>query len=89
MPEDKFQHATDSVTAPAQSCAAITPSDLGPLPQVTKAIYVGTGGDIVLRAASDDADILFANVPAGTVLPVRVRAVRMAGTTAGQLVALL
>lgn len=83
-----FESLADNPVAPALSCFAIAPFDDVDLAMVTKAIYVGTGGDIVLRAAGDDSDVTFRNVPSGFVLSVRVRAVRSTGTSAADIVGL-
>lgn len=88
MPQDSFAHATDSLIAPARLAFAITPSDALDLDEVTKAIYVGTGGDIVLRAIDSDSDVILRNVVAGSVLAIRTAAVRATGTTAADLVGL-
>ena len=66
--------------------AAVTPSD-----SVTfedSAIYVGTGGTVVVLPAGspDSAAVTFVNVPDASVLPVMCRAVRATGTTALNLV---
>jgi len=89
MPERTFENYVDSPTAPSLDCIPITPSDTLDLPQVTKALYVGEGGNVVLRPAQGNADVLFKNVPTGSTLDVRVRAVRVTGTTASALVGLL
>ena len=83
-----FENFSDNPSAPALSCFAIAPSDAIDLPNVTKAVYVGTGGDITLRSADDATDVVFRNVPSGFILSVRVRAVRGSGTTASDLVGL-
>lgn len=88
MPQDKFQNSSDSLTAPAQICFAITPDDAADLAQVTKAIYIGEGGDVTLRSLDGPGDVTFANVPSGAILDVRVMAVRNTGTTAGYIVGL-
>lgn len=88
MITDTFESASDSVTSPAQSCFAIQPSDSAFLQEVTKAIYVGKGGNVVFRTKRDSTDVTFMNVPAGIVLPVRAVAVRSTGTTAGDFVGL-
>ncbi|HMP57159.1 MAG TPA: hypothetical protein PKD92_11375, partial [Novosphingobium sp.] len=85
MPVDSFASFVDSPMAPAASCFAVTPSDTQDLPQVTKAIYVGTGGDVVLLPVRATAPVTFRNVPAGAVLDVRVRAIRTSGTTAADI----
>lgn len=83
-----FEQYADTPTAPALNCFAITPDDTADLALVTKAIYVGEAGDVVLRSAQGDADVTFRNVPEGYILDVRVLAVRATGTTAGSLVGL-
>ena len=88
MPIDPFQTLADSPLAPASRCFVITPNDSADLPATVKAIYVGQGGDIVLRAIADGADVTFKAVPQGTTLDVRAGAVRATGTTAALLVGL-
>ena len=80
MSFDPFSSSTDSLIAPAQNAFAIIPHPSDDLPSFTKAIYVGSGGDVVLRAVGSDADVTFANVPSGTILPVRARALRDSST---------
>lgn len=88
MPVNTFSNFTDSPMAPASRCFAIAPSDIAELPEVTKAIYVGTAGDVVLRALDAASDVSFKNVPAGAILDVRVRAIKATGTTASDIVGL-
>lgn len=89
MPSDSFSGYADSLTAPASNCFVISPSDVADLPIVTKALYVGTGGDVVLRAVNGAADVTFRNVPDGGVIDVRTLAVRLTGTTAADIVGLV
>lgn len=88
MPQDKFEHVADGLTAPAEESFAITPDDNAELPQVTKALYIGDGGDITLRTSRSATDTVFRNLPTGSILDVRVSAVRASGTTASNLVGL-
>ena len=88
MQKDNFQRSSDSLISPAQSCFNITPDDVQELEQVTKAIYVGTGGDIALRAVDNTSDVTFRNVAEGAILDIRVSAVRANGTTAADIVGL-
>jgi hypothetical protein len=85
---DPFSAASDSLIAPAREAFAIAPSDNAEFPRATKALYVGTGGDVVLRAVGSDTDVVLRNVVAGSVLAIRLRAVRASGTTAANLVGL-
>lgn len=86
---DPFENATNSLTAPCADCFEITPDDAQDLPRATKAIYVGTGGDIVLRAIDSETDIVFRNAISGSILDIRARAVRATGTLASDLVGLV
>lgn len=88
MLKDDFQAFADSPLAPATQCFAIVPDDAADLPLATKAIFIGQGGDVTLRALNSDTDVLFRNLPDGMILDVRVRAIRAAGTTAADIVGL-
>ena len=84
---DLFENHAPALTAPAAGGAAIAPSDAADLPVVSRAIWVGAGGDLSVELA-DGGAVVLAGVAGGTLLPLRARAVRAAGTTAGALVAL-
>jgi hypothetical protein len=74
--------------SPADQFVAITPSDTTDIPTgPTRAIYVGTGGDISCFDR-DGVACVFKNVPTGTVLPVVTRRVTAANTGASNLVAM-
>jgi hypothetical protein len=80
------QHYADSAIAPARAPFAITPSDTERLPAPTKAIYVGTGGAVVVRGVDAAADVTYRNVPGGSYLIICASHVRASGTTAADLV---
>ena len=88
MPVDPFVSFADHPTAPAQTCFQVTPDDVADLPAVTKAIYVGTAGDLTLRMTNNATDVTFRNIPAGFILDVRAIAVRATGTSASDIVGL-
>ncbi len=85
---DKFAMMADSVGSPARRAFAITPHATAEIDPLPKAIYVGTGGDIVLRGVDGTADVTFKSVPSGAILDVRAQYIRAAGTTASNLVGL-
>ena len=85
---DAFSRQADSPEAPSAHPLAIVPSDSLPLVATPKALFVGTGGTIVLRTASGAADVTFKNLASGQILPVRAQFVRATGTTAADIVAL-
>lgn len=84
---DEFATAETGLTSPAQDAGPITPSDAAPLARATRAIYLGTAGDLRVQMVSG-AVAVFAAVPAGTLLPLRVQQVYATGTTAGGIVGL-
>lgn len=88
MPVDSFEGFANSPIAPAEVCFAITPSDTADLAQATKALYVGTGGAVSIIPVRGTSPITFANVADGSILDVRVKAVRATGTTASNIVGL-
>ena len=82
-------------TKPGENAIAITPSDstgifdsIGGGP--TRAIYVGSGGDISVEMASDKGEktVVFVAVLTGTVLPIAITRVNLTLTTATSLVAI-
>jgi hypothetical protein len=77
----------DGMMAPAARAAAVAPHDSNPLAEPARALFVGTGGDIVACGVSG-GDAVFKNVPDGTVLPFRAQFVRATGTTATDILAL-
>lgn len=84
-----------SATSPALKFAAVTPSDtdnlaLGSNSMYARALYIGGAGNVEVVSAADDGSTptVFVGVPAGTILPIQVRAVLAANTTATSIVAL-
>lgn len=88
MPIDTFKNSSNSLNSPASACFAITPDDAVELALAPKALYIGTGGDLVVRPLEGDEDVVFANTISGSILDIRVRAVRASGTTAQGIVGL-
>lgn len=85
---DPFQGTTDSLNAPARNAFAIVPGDAAPLAVLPKAIFVGTGGTLILRGVDAANDVTLKNVAAGQILDIRASYVRATGTTAADLVGL-
>ena len=84
---DLYAHSSPSLTSPAIDGTMISPDDAVDLPHVTRAIYVGTGGQIAAELASGVA-VNLVGVAGGTLLPLRVRKILASGTTAANIVGL-
>ncbi|MBI1219819.1 MAG: hypothetical protein GC186_14855 [Rhodobacteraceae bacterium] len=84
---DSFKEFPTTPVSPIRDAAAVTPSDSVALPSVTRAIYIGQPGDVAVSMAGGQ-DVTFQSVPAGTMLPIRVGAVKATGTSAAGILAL-
>lgn len=84
---DDFEDFTTGLTAPARAAEAIVPNDTGEIAHFTRAVYVGTTGDLAAVTLNGDA-VTFRNLPAGSFLPVRLRKILATGTTAADIIAL-
>lgn len=86
LTDPNFNFSKTSIVGPGNSFAAITPhasTDIA----LTRAVYVGVGGDIAAVGA-DNVPIVFKDVPTGTMLPIRVRRINAVGTDATDMVAI-
>jgi len=72
---------------PAANAATVTPHDENVLAHAATALYIGTGGNIKV-GMNGGQTLTFANVPDGTILPIRVNLVFDTDTTAADIVAL-
>jgi hypothetical protein len=62
---------------PAVYAEAVTPSDTDDLVAVSRALYIGGAGDVVVTMLGG-GDVTFKAVPVGTILPIRVSRVKAA-----------
>ncbi len=81
---DSFASHADTAEAPARRAAAVVPNDGADLAEVPKCLWVAAAGTVSIVAVNDagNAGTAMGNLPAGAVIPVRVRRVRATGTTA-------
>jgi hypothetical protein len=75
-----------NATAPAHGAVAVTPHDTTVIP-ITRALYIGGTGAIVVRMADGHDTVNFAAVPVG-ILSIQVDKVYSTGTGATDIVAL-
>ena len=85
---DRFKNSSDAVSDPARSLADINATSAAPLDSAPKAIFIGTGGDVSIRAIDDESPVTLRNVPSGTILPIRAAQLNPALTTARDIVGL-
>lgn len=79
--------------APCAYGFAVTPSDSTEYAEETRAVYVGTTGDLAVKQYDPTtkklASVTYQNVPAGTILPIRTKTIMSTGTSASDLVGML
>lgn len=86
--QDRYASFATGLESPVTHGFSITPHDTTPLPELTRALYVGTSGALSVELASG-ATVTFPGVAAGTMLPLRAARVRATATTAGGIVGLV
>ena len=82
---DIYDDRSSGLESPGYNAADVTPDDGVDLPISSRAIYVGTSGDVTVTMVGG-ATVTLKNVPVG-VLPLRVARVHATGTSATDLVA--
>lgn len=85
---DDFASNAPSMTAPGDDGFAITPHDTNELTKVTRSIWVGAAGTVVL-VTKGGTTLTFNGCAAGSVIPVRAKIVKSTGTTATGLIGLV
>jgi hypothetical protein len=71
----------------ARFAGAVTPSDGTDLSYVTRAVFVGTGGNLEVNMAGNDTTVVLTGVPDGAFLPISVSRILDGNTTASNIVA--
>lgn len=84
---DNFSRQQTLTGDPATNAVLITPSDSTDLVAVTRAVYIGTTGNMKVTM-QDSGTVLFTGIPAGTTLPIRVSRIWSTTTTASTIIAL-
>lgn len=85
---DRSSRDFGSVMGPARKLRAVTPHASDELEFVANGIMATSAGNIAI-VAQDDTEAVIVPVLAGQVYPIRVKAVRVSGTTATGIVALM
>jgi hypothetical protein len=78
---DEFSRYNRSLVSPPEHAANIAPDDASGISNVTRALYVGGTEDLRVRMLGGET-VTFANIPSGTLMPLRVTRVFATGTTA-------
>lgn len=73
---------------PGRKLIAISPSDSTVLEEGVRALWVGTGGSVSILCPGERSAVTIANIPDGTLLPIRAAKV-MAATDASDIVGII
>ena len=82
---DLFEDRSSGLESPAYDGVVVTPSDATDLPVTSRALFIGSSGDLSVIMAGGTI-LQLRNVPVG-ILPIRASRVRSSGTTASDIVA--
>lgn len=85
---ERFLKAPPIHTSAPENAFPIAPNDSEDIDTITRAIYVGTGGNLAVQMAGGGGAVTFRTLPAGALLPIRVTRVLATGTTASDLIGL-
>jgi len=79
---DSFQYYYTNPEDPAGRAFAIAANESANTAHTTRAVYVGEAGNLVVELADmiSGNTVTFTAVPAGTILPIRVRKMRTSST---------
>lgn len=67
---------------PVSNAATITPSDTLDLTTPTRGLYIGGAGNVTLDLVDGGTNVLFTALQVGVIHPLRVKRVRLTGTSA-------
>lgn len=84
--KDKYVFEQDN--SPALNGFVIIPDNNTETTQVTRALYIGSGGDLNVLLRDDLTPVLLKNTQSGTMLPLRVKKVLSTNTTATNIIGL-
>ena len=84
---DDFANLLTGLNSPCNNAAAVTPSDTVDLTDVTRYVWVGGAGNLVVITLGGQT-VTITGIPAGTLLPIRVSRVKATNTTATSVLAL-
>ena len=85
--EDNFSRQKTLTNDPFTNAVLVSPNDEEDLEAVTRAVYVGGTGNMKVTM-QDSGTVLFTGIPAGTVLPIRVKRIWSTTTNATTIIAL-
>lgn len=84
---DRFATVQETFDGPYRKAEVVSKSDTVDLTNVSRAIWVGGTGDMVV-IMQDGTTVTFTAIPAGCLLPICVSRVKSTSTTATNMVAL-
>lgn len=68
---DRFADFQPSLSGPASTGFTVVPNDATDLPEATRALYVGMGGNLAVTMLSG-AEFVLSGLPDGSLLPLRL-----------------
>lgn len=88
MGTDTFNGYQPSLDGPGSNLAAVTPNDSSDLTIHSRALWVGGAGNIKVDMVGIGTAITLSGIPAGTLLPIRVKRVYSTDTSATNIISI-
>lgn len=85
--ENKYK-ADSAPDGPADRQFLVVPSDIDDLPGLTRGVYVGITGNVHIGDRFGN-EVVWKNVQAGSIIPIRAHKILSSGTTADNIVGLV
>lgn len=82
---DKYEGQQPGLTSPGIDATPIVPNDNQDLTTISRALYVGSAGDVRVQLVNG-SEAVFQSMTPGAFYPLRIRRVFATGTTAGGLI---
>lgn len=85
---DQYKNTGTGLESPAQDAFSVSPNDATDLQEVTRALYIGSTGDVAV-IMKGGGEVTYFGLAAGQLMPVRVVRVKDTGTTATNILGLV
>ena len=84
---DDFEQHGQGLDSPARNALVITPDDNNDLAKSSRAVYIGTSGDLKVDMVGGNTAVVFTALPVG-IMPIRVSRIYSTDTPADNIVSL-
>ena len=85
---NKYKELATGLESPAVRAVSISGNDSADLAEVTRAVYIGAGGDITCILDGDTTPVTFSSMVTGVIYQLRIKRLYATGTNANNIIGL-